>query len=347
MNTYRKSSLATLAVCLLASISFAQGTPVIDRTLWPEGTPRSEAAVDLGRHLFFDPRLVLSEDQSCASCHSPHAGYADSVALDLRAHRDWTPGARNSPTVYNLTDAPVVHWDGRTPDGQCFVPDDTGVEVCLAPLESQAYKSMLSRGVYEGFLPKVAAEPRYQEMFAAAFDDGAITHLNMALAIAAFERSLVSNDSAYDRFAAGDASALSDEAQRGLALFEGKAQCVACHNGPNFTDWSFHNIGVASGDEGKGARMEAEADKAAYRGAFKTPGLRNVALTAPYMHDGSLGTLQDVVEFYDRGGDSAENLSPLMSPLGLSDREKWDLVVFLGALTHEVETEIPTIPGLN
>lgn len=325
----------------------AQGTPSSDRSSWPEGTPRSDAAVDLGRHLFFDPRLVLSEDQSCASCHSPHAAYADAVALDISAHNGWKRATRNSPTIYNLSDATVVHWDGRTPAGSCFTPDDTGVEVCLEPLEAQAYKSMRSRNVYEGFLPKVAAEPVYQEMFVAAFPPaGEITHVNIARAIAAFERSLVSNQSAYDRHIAGDSAAMSLEAQRGLAVFEGKGSCLACHNGPNLTDWGFYNIGVNSDDPGRGAIAQDDSEKVEFNGAFKTPGLRNVALTAPYMHDGSIGTLEQVVAFYDRGGDRMDNRSALIEPLGLSEAEKWDLVAFLNALTHVVPVDPPTIPGL-
>lgn len=336
-----------VALGVSPALADASGTPSNDRNTWPEGTPRSDAAVDLGRHLFFDPRLVPSEDQSCSSCHSPHAAFADNVALDLTGHKGWSRAKRNSPTIYNLTDAPVVHWDGRTPAGQCFTPEDSGTETCLEPLESQAFKSMRSRKVYEGFLPKVMAEPAYLAMFKQAFPpNGEVTHLNMALAIAAFERTLVSNASAYDKYLAGDLSALMIEAQRGLAIYEGKGNCMACHNGPNLTDWQFHNIGVDSDDEGRGAKMKDEDGKVEFRGAFKTPGLRNVALTAPYMHDGSVGTLEGVVEFYDRGGDRDDNLSPLIEPLSLTDREKWDLIAFLNALTHTVEIQPPNIPGI-
>ena len=354
-QTRRKTVLAALVcVALGAAPALADSsiTPSKDRSTWPEGTPRSDAAVDLGRHLFFDPRLVLSEDQSCASCHSPHAGYAgyagyaDGVARDLTAHKNWKRAKRNSPTIYNLTDAPVVHWDGRTPTGQCLTAKDTRVETCLAPLEVQAFKSMRSRKIYEGFLPKVTAEAAYREMFKQAFPpNGDITHLNMALAIAAFERTLVSNDSAYDRYMAGERSALSIEAKRGLAVYQGKGNCTAGHSGANLTDWQFHNIGVDSDDEGRGAKLKTEAEKTEFRGAFKTPGLRNVALTAPYMHNGSIGTLEAVVEFYDRGGDRKTNLSPLIQPLGLTDREKWDLVAFLNALTHTVDVQVPEVPG--
>ncbi|MEM7686401.1 MAG: cytochrome-c peroxidase, partial [Pseudomonadota bacterium] len=261
MKMFSAGLVSTLAaLCFVVPAAAGPlATPSADRSNWPVGTLRSNAAVELGRHLFFDPRLVLSEDQSCASCHSPHMGYADGVALDLAAHKGGKQATRNSPTVYNLSEAPVLHWDGRTPDRQCFTAKDTGEDVCLAPLESQAFKSMRSRKIYRGFLPKVQQDEGYRAMFRAAFPpDGAITHVNMARAIAAFERSLVSNDSAFDRYLAGDERALSPEAVRGLALFEGKAQCIACHNGAHFTDWRFHNIGVDSDDPGRGAKVKSD-----------------------------------------------------------------------------------------
>ncbi len=323
------------------------GTPNSDDIKWPGDKAPSQALIDLGRHLFFDPRLVLSEEQSCASCHSPHMGYADGLALDLTGHKNWKRAKRNSPSLYNLAWAPVLHWDGRTPDGQCFVPEDTKEKVCLPPLESQAFKSMRSRKVYDGFMPKVKAVPAYRDMFAKAFPpNGEITHLNMALAIAAFERTIISNNSQYDRYVKGDKLALSPSAERGLKLFQSKARCVQCHSGPNFTNWSFHSIGLKSKDVGRAAKVKNEADEKKFYKAFKTPGLRNVALTAPYMHDGSLKTLEEVVEFYNRGGDDSTNLDPLMQPLGLTPREQWDLVAFLHALTDPIEVKVPAIPGM-
>lgn len=326
--------------------SYAQGTPDAGSLPWPEDTPQNQEVIDLGRHLFFDPRLVLNGEQSCASCHNPRMGFSDGLARDLSGHKEWARAKRNSPGLYNLAWAPVVHWDGRTPDGQCFTPEDTKEEVCLGPLESQAYKSMRSRKIYEGFMPKVKVEPAYQKMFKAAFPpDGKITHVNMARAIGAFERSLVSADSPYDRYLAGDKAALTIEEKRGLDLFEGKANCLRCHNGENFTDWLFHNIGVKGDDPGRGDLMKTDEEKKEFQGAFKTPGLRNVALNGPYMHDGSFGSLEEVIAFYNRGGDDNRNLSPLMEPLGLTDREQWDLVAFLHALTSPVEVETPVIPG--
>lgn len=347
-----RQTILSLLCIVLGAVSPARsqslGTPDSGSIPWPKDTPRNEAIVDLGRHLFFDPRLILNGEQSCASCHSPHMGLSDGLALDLEGHKDWQVTKRNSPTLYNLAWAPAVHWDGRTPDGQCFEPEDTKEKVCLGPLESQAFKSMLGRKVFEGFMPKVKAEPEYQKMFKEAFPpNGEITHVNMARAIGAFERTLVSNNSAFDRHLAGDASALSIEAKRGLDIFEGKGNCAVCHNGEHFTDWKFHNIGVKGKDAGRGARMKTDEEKKEFDGAFKTPGLRNIALTGPYMHDGSLKSLEEVVAFYNRGGDEKGNLSPLMQPLELTPREQWDLVAFLHALTDPVEVKVPTIPGLK
>ncbi len=344
--------ISVRGVCLIllwASLSLAQplGVPNPQEIKWPDKTPPSKALVDLGRHLFFDPRLVLNEQQSCASCHDPHMGFADGLALGLRGHKDWKRAKRNSPTLYNLAWAPVLHRDGRTPDGMCFVPKDTKQEVCLPPLESQAFKSMRSRKVYTSFMPKIKAVRAYRNMFEKAFPPhGEITHVNMARAIAAFERTIVSDNSPFDRHIQGDQAALTLSAKRGLELFQGKAGCIVCHGGSNFTDWGFHNVGLKGDDPGRGGRVKSEADKKKFHKAFKTPTLRNVALTAPYMHDGSLGSLEKVVEFYDSGGDDPYNRSPLIRPLGLTPREKWDLIAFLHSLTDPGEVEIPVIPGL-
>ncbi len=338
-----------LFVLFSASLSFSEplGTPKSETIKWPDQRPPSQALIDLGRHLFFDPRLVENDQQSCASCHSPHMGYADGLALDVRGHKDWKRAKRNSPSLYNLAWAPVLHWDGRTPDGQCFIPEDTKEKVCLPPLESQAFKSMRSRKIYTGFMAKIKEIKAYQNMFEKAFPPGGeITHVNMARAIAAFERTIVSDNSAFDRYIQGDEAALTPAAKRGLKLFESKARCTTCHGGTNFTDWGFHNVGLKSNDPGRGGRVKTDEEKAKFHKTFRTPPLRNVALTAPYMHDGSLGSLEAVIEFYNRGGDDPNNRSALIQPLGLTNREKWDLVAFLYALTAPIEIEIPVIPGL-
>lgn len=338
-----KHSSFLCAVCLLAaSLAAAHAAPPISSETstipWYQDSKPSEALLHLGKVLFFDPRLVPDENQSCSSCHDPSLGLSDGVALDIK--HDGKPDKRNSPHLYNLAWAPVLHWDGRTRE-KCYTPEDTKQEICLPPLEGQAYKSMAKRGVYDSFIPKIQANAAYRELFAEAFPpDGAITHANMAIAIGAFERTLVSNDSAFDRFTRGQKSALSPEARRGLALFRGKAGCIACHNGNDFTDYQFHHIGVASDDPGS----KADPKRGVAAGGFKTPGLRNAVLTGPYMHDGSLGSLEEVIRFYVRGGDTEESRSPLIRPLDLSEREIGDLVAFLGALTDPVFVEPPEIP---
>ncbi len=333
---------------ILATLSHSQplGTPDSKTIQWPGQGPPKKSLVDLGRHLFFDPRLVKNEEQSCASCHSPHMGYTDGLARSLQGHKNWKRAKRNSPSLYNLAWAPVLHWDGRTPDGQCFTPEDTKQKVCLPPLESQAFKSMQSRQVYTGFMAKIKKVKAYRDMFKEAFPPpGEITHVNMAIAIAAFERTIVSDNSPFDRYIEGDSAALTLEARRGLELFRGKAGCIVCHGGPHFTDWRFHNLGLKGNDPGRGGRVKTDREKRKFHKTFRTPPLRNVALTAPYMHDGSLGSLEEVVAFYNRGGDDPTNRSPMMRPLGLTRREIWDLVAFLSSLTDTVETVIPVIPG--
>lgn len=322
------------------------GTPDPATIEWPNGEP-SPALVELGKTLFFDPRLVPNEQQSCASCHAPQMGFADGRALDLNGHKEWSIAKRNSPMINNLAWAQVIHWDGRTPSGTCFTAEDTGEAFCPPALEAQAFKSMKKRKVYAHFIPRVQAIPAYRELFRRAFPpDGAITHANMARAIGAFERGLVSYDSPFDRYLAGDENALTMEARRGLDVFQGRGRCIVCHGGINLTDGGFHNIGLAGDDPGRAAVLEkaGDAEHARYLSAFKTPGLRNVALTAPYMHDGRLGSLEEVVAFYDQGGGTHPNKSSLIQALGLSEREQWDLVAFLYALTDPIEIDLPVIP---
>jgi cytochrome c peroxidase len=186
---------------------------------------------------------------------------------------------------------------------------------------------------------RLAMVPAYRESFKKVYQADEITSELIGKAIAAFERDIISDNSPFDQYLAGDRSAMGPEAIRGLALFKGKANCIDCHDGPNFTDNSFHNIGVKGEDLGRGKVIgDSSLNK-----AFKTPGLRNTLLTAPYMHDGSEATLVDVVEFYNRGGDVKEGISPLIKPLGLTSDEVNDLVAFLGALTDPVEIDRPEI----
>jgi cytochrome c peroxidase len=220
-------------------------------------------------------------------------------------------------------------WDGR-----------------FTSLEEQAWGPMLASAEMHGsqgqILIKLKAMPGYVAAFDRAYPGEGITKETVAKAIASFERTIISNDSSFDRWGQGDESALSPSAKRGFAIFTGKANCVACHQGSNFTDQGFHNVGLkGNADPGRFAIVPIRIA----RGAFKTPTLRDVALTAPYMHNGGYRTLEEVIDHYDRGGDDKENLDPNLKPLGLTDQEKKDLVEFLKSLTGKQQSIIlPRLP---
>jgi len=240
---------------------------------------------------------------------------------------------RHAPTVINSGYFALQMWDGRKKS-----------------LEDQATGPIGAQGEmnqdYGLLIKELEAIPGYVSLFDKVFGKSSITMNNIAKAIATFERSVVSKNSSYDKYWAGDKSTMSKSAVNGMNLFFGKAKCSICHNGPVFTDSGFHNIGVkAAGplkeDLGRYNETKEDFDK----GAFKTPGLRSISQSAPYMHNGNEATLEDVVEFYDRGGDVKENLSPFITPLGLTGQEKKDLVEFLKALDGEpIKITYPDLP---
>jgi len=314
-----------IAYSLTASATTALGVPDKDDIEYPDDEAPSQAEVELGKLLFFDPRLSLNEQQSCASCHSPDMGFGDGMSKGLG-----TMGGivgRNTPHIYNLAWNTVFFWDGRA-----------------SSLEEQALGPIVAPGEMNMPLPQLITRlkkvPEYQQRFKSVYGESGIIKENIAKAIAAFEREIVSDNSAFDRYIKGDESAMDPAAIKGLSLFKGKARCTKCHNGPNFTDESFHNIGVNDADKGR----QEISDSAGMQGAFKTPGLRNVWLTAPYMHDGSEHSLEAVIRFYDRGGDKKQGLDKLIKPLDLSEAEISDLLAFLSALTDPVMIERPKIP---
>jgi cytochrome c peroxidase len=198
---------------------------------------------------------------------------------------------------------------------------------------------------HDTVVPKISKIAAYQKQFQLVFGGGASLQ-HIAEAIAAFERTIVSQNSAFDKYVMGDNTAMSETAVRGLALFKGKARCILCHNGPNFTDNKFHNLGVPQAgllkeDLGRYMVTKTEKDK----GAFKTPTLRSIVETAPYMHDGVFRTLEEVIDFLDQGGGANPHLSPLVKPLGLSAEEKADLIAFLKALTGApLSISVPKLP---
>jgi len=286
--------------------------------------------INLGRQLYFDTRLSKNNSVSCAFCHNPGTGFADARQFSIGAFG--TSGGRQAPTVYNTGFLPLQFWDGRAGSLE---------EQAIGPIHNPIEMAE----THETVVPKIAKIPGYQKQFQLIFGGGAsLQHVGEA--IAAFERTIVSQNSAFDKYVLGDGKAMDEAAVRGVALFKGKARCVLCHNGPNFTDDQFHNLGVPQvgplkEDLGRFLVSRQPRDK----GAFKTPTLRSVAETAPYMHDGVFKTLEEVVDFKNAGGGANPNLSPLMKPLTLTGEEKADLVAFLKALTGEpLKIMVPKLP---
>lgn len=282
----------------------------------PAENPLTKEKVELGKMLYFDKRLSADGTISCATCHDPKKGWTDQEAVSTGIHGQKTP--RNAPTVINATYFKSQFWDGRAKDLE---------EQSLGPIAAPGEMG----NTHEKMVATVSAIEAYKPLFEKAFG-GPPTKERVAQAIGSFERTVLSGNSAYDKFVTGDKAALSPEAQRGKDVFFGKGRCVTCHVPPTFSDSMFHNLGVgmkaAKPDEGRFVVSKEEKDK----GAFKTPGLRDLTLTAPYMHDGSQKTLEEVVEFYDKGGEANPHLDPLMTKLNLTKEEKADLVAFLKAL---------------
>ncbi|MEY4766268.1 MAG: hypothetical protein RI907_2941 [Pseudomonadota bacterium] len=283
----------------------------------PDNAPTAER-VALGKQLFFDPRLSGSGFLSCASCHNPAMGWSDGLATGLG--HDFKRLGRATPTILNAVFQPLLMWDGRKPNLE---------QQALGPIEAAAEMNM-PLDQLEKRLQGIAG---YLPLFEKAYPGEGISRVTVGKALASYERTIVSTESPFDRWRKGDGAAVNASVKRGFEVFNGKGNCVKCHQGFNFTDNGFHNIGVKSltdvEDEGRFAHRKIKILK----GAFKTPTLRDVELTAPYMHNGMYQTLEEVVEHYDRGGDVKTNLSPNMQALGLSAGEKQDLVAFMKSLT--------------
>jgi cytochrome c peroxidase len=289
------------------------------------GTPEREA---LGRSLFFDPRLSGSDRISCASCHNPALSWGD--GLPRAVGHTKKPLGRRTPTLLNLAWSDSMFWDGRA---------ESLEEQALGPIQAAGEMNLS----LDRMVAKIGAIPGYQTLFARGYPGEPISETTVAKAIATFERQIVSDTAPFDRWQAGADSAMSPEARRGFELFNTKAACATCHSGWRFTDDSFHDIGVPGADRGRGTILP---DIAAMQHAFKTPTLRNVASRAPYMHDGSIASLEDVVELYDQGGLARRaSLSAEIRRLRLTPDEKQDVIAFLRALTSmDAPVEIPALP---
>lgn len=297
----------------------------------PDDNQMSDLKVELGRLLFFDPVLSENNDISCASCHHPDLGFADGLPTAVGPNG---PLDRNTPTLWNVGYAENLFWDGRLDslEAQSTLPlthpDEMGV---LDP---------------EALVTELSGYTQYESAFYNAFDGQPITLENIERALAAFQRSLISNNSPFDQYAAGNFDALTPQQRRGLGLFRsGATRCFECHTAPTFASDTFRVVGVNSDDPGRSGVV----DNGVF-GAFKVPTLRNIALTAPYMHNGSLATLEEVVEFYAEGGGNAhgfENVDIFVNGFDLTEQEKADLVAFMIGLTDEsgfshIPTEVPS-----
>jgi cytochrome c peroxidase len=282
----------------------------------PPDNPQTTGKVLLGKKLYFDTRLSADNSISCATCHNPEMGWSDAGPTSSGIKGQL--GGRRSPPVVNAAYSPLQFWDGRAPSLE---------EQAKGPIQNPIEMG----NTHEVMIATLSKLSGYTEEFKAVFGTTPITVDQVAKAIAAYERTIVTTDSPFDRFVRGDETALTKQEKQGLEIFNGKGHCTSCHWGGYFSDGRFHNLGVApvagqKPDEGRSAITKNPLEM----GAFKTPTVRDAAKRAPFMHNGSEKTLEDVVKLYDLGGGPDDaNLDRLMVPLGLSKQEVAALVAFM------------------
>ncbi len=281
----------------------------------------------LGKTLFFDPRLSGSGWISCATCHNPGLSWSDGLPKSLGEGMKTLD--RRTPTLLNIAFGDRMMWDGRAKSLE---------DQSLGPIQSSGEMN----GDLQKIIPWLQTNLGYRQLFARAFSGQLPNAENLAMAIAAFERTIVSAVSPFDEWIAGNEAAIPDEAKRGFDLFNGTAGCAKCHSGWNFTDDGFHDIGLKSTDPGRGRFIPVESQ----RFAFKTPTLRNIARRAHYMHDGSEDNLEAVIDFYNHGGDVARpSLAPEVKPLCLTPEDEHALLAFLQTLTsRDPQVSYPELP---
>jgi len=283
---------------------------------YPKENPYGRAKEKLGRALFFDPILSGARVRSCATCHNPELSWGDGEPRAIGENQQRLP--LRSPTLLNIAWIPKLGWDGHFHDLE---------SVAMGPITGQTNMNLPERELID----RLTKLPGYLAAFDAAFGAGGVTRDKIEQALATFERTIVSANAPFDRWIHGDETAISASAKRGFALFNGKANCAVCHSGWAFTDAAFHDIGVAKDDDLGRGRLFPTSVKLQH--AFKTPTLRDVARRAPYMHDGSVANLADVIELYDRGGVDRPSRDNDIHPLNLQSREKADLIAFLNTLS--------------
>lgn len=282
----------------------------------PESNLPDEQRLNLGRKLFFDPILSADSSISCASCHNPRLAFADTVSVSVGT--TVALGNRNTPTLVNIGFAPYYLYEGGV---------KTLEEMVVVPLHSSSEMGLNMRES----IRRINQNQTYKEQFLKAYGEQASTY-TLTRALAAYQRTLISANSKYDRYINGDKNALNMQEKHGMKLFFSKElACAECHVPPLFTDFGFYNIGIdsLSADKGRYRVTELAEDL----GKFKTPTLRNVALTYPYFHHGKIRSLDAVIDVYNRGGNHASNKDPRIKKLGLTAEDKKDLIEFLKALT--------------
>ncbi len=334
---------ALLAGYILLSLGYgssSSGEVALKRSVWkakyhrpsqipfPKSDPYSEAKSNLGQMLFWDPLLSGSRSRSCASCHNPGLSWGDGLPRAIGENQKSLP--LRTPTLLNVAWNDALGWTGHFSSLE---------NVTFGPITGAGNMNLPKQEL----IKRLSAIPGYDTAFEQAFGEGKITSHKIELALATFERSIISTTAPFDRWISGKENAISPSAKHGFDLFNGKARCASCHRGWAFTDGSFHDIGTAKGkDVGRGALFPTSKK---LRYAFKTPTLRDVARRAPYMHDGSVATLEDVIELYDKGGIDRPSRAEDVRPLHLTKAEKADLIAFLNTLTGTPqEVEVPVLP---
>lgn len=359
--------MLTLPLLVVPSLVVATGDPDVDPPIAalgdppiPADNPQTPEKIELGKKLFYDPRIGGDGSTSCLSCHHPNMGwgFADAVSRGYPGTTHW----RNSQTVVNTAYYKKLFWAGSAKSLEAQAP-------------SAAKGAVAGNGENDVMQARMAMMPEYREAFKKVFGDELPRMNNAWRAIAAFQRTLIQKDTPFDNFMNGDSSALSEQQKRGMELFNEKANCVECHNGALFSDEKFYNLGVPGQErwkkdglaqitfryelyaKGSNEKMyrHTKRDPGVYfrsksknhLGKFRTPSLRYTAYTGPFMHNGTLNTLEDVVEFYNQGGgeDAWGTKTSILKPLNLSDEEKKDLLAFLASLSGEpIMMDAPTLP---
>lgn len=326
--------ILTLSMLMAAGASQSADTLSKDKYSRPEGilspsnNPLTAEKATLGKTLFFDPRLSRYGNMSCATCHSPDKRWSDGKVRPLGAEN--IQNARRTPTVLNSAWLTSLMWDGRaeTLEAQAVLPITTPHEMNFD---------------IAALIVRIQAIKGYHPLFKQAFGEETITQNRVTQALASFQRTLVSQNAPFDRWVAGDEKAISEIAKRGFELFGGKANCVACHKSWRFTDDSFHDIGLRTEDLGRGAKVPPQVTLMQY--AFKTPSLRDLPINGPYMHDGSMQSLEEVIKHYEIGGIERKSRSLEMKPFELSDAERFALIEFVKTLDGgHLKVDYPRMP---